>query len=116
MKHNRCNYVYVNRQKYLYECLTTCLRKRTCEIGLEFLVFFTFMNYVYVNRGRYLYEYLVKCLRKGTSEIELEFLAFLVFINLFMKTFTQEHNLPPDSLRMYVVKIIWQASLLLFLT
>ena len=32
---------------HLYECLITSLRKSTFEIGLELLVFFTFINFFY---------------------------------------------------------------------
>ena len=44
IKNNRCNYVYVNRQRHYYECLITGLRESTYEFWLEFLVFFTFIN------------------------------------------------------------------------
>ena len=44
IKNNRCDDVYVNRWRHLYDYLNTCLRKSTSEIGLELLlIFFTFI-------------------------------------------------------------------------
>ena len=45
IKNILCDYVYVNRWRHLFECLITCLRKSISEIGLEFLLFFTFINF-----------------------------------------------------------------------
>ena len=38
--------VYVNRARYFLACWIICLGKRTSEIGLEFLGFFTFINFL----------------------------------------------------------------------
>ena len=43
VENNHCDYVYVNRRRYLYECLITCMRKSIFGIGLEVLIFFTFI-------------------------------------------------------------------------
>ena len=60
-------------------------------------------------------------LRKSTPEVGVKFLVFFTFfINFFMKILIKStiycQTMPLDRLLMYVVKIVCQASLPLFLT
>ena len=58
---------------------------------------------------------------KSTSKIGVEFLLiFIFFINFFMKTLIESiiycQTVPLDRSLMYIVEILCQASLILFLT
>ena len=96
IKNNRCDYVYVNRQKHLYECLIACLRKSTSEIGTTTFGIFLFHQLFF---WKHLFKSIIYCktvcaFRPFTyicCENYICFSAFSLFTQISLALFCLDH-------------------------